>query len=216
MVALAGLIGAGRTELARAIFGITKTTGGTLKLGGELVTIRSPRHARTLGVALVPEDRQHDGLLMTQDISFNTTLAYLQNLLRLGWLSRGTLAIATEGYTQRLNLVHRSLDQKAMELSGGNQQKVVLAKWLMTEPRLLILDEPTRGVDVGAKHEVHKLIREQADNGVAVLMISSDLLEVLSLSDRIIVMREGRTVAELDTKSATEQDIIMAAAGSMS
>ena len=216
VVALAGLIGAGRTELARAIFGITKPTGGTLKLGAEQVSIRSPRHARSLGVALVPEDRQHDGLLMTQDISFNSTLAFLQDLLEFGWLKRGALATATESYTQRLNLVHRSLDQKVMELSGGNQQKVVLAKWLMTGPKLLILDEPTRGVDVGAKHEVHKLIRQQADNGVAVLMISSDLLEVLSLSDRIVVMREGRTVAELATQSATGQDIMMAAAGSAS
>jgi rhamnose transport system ATP-binding protein len=213
VVTLAGLVGAGRTELARALFGITRPTGGVILWDGHAVVIPSPQSAMKLGIALVPEDRQHDGLLMPQAISFNATLAFLKRLSPGAWLLRGKLNEVSRGYANRLNLVHLSQDQPVNQLSGGNQQKVVLAKWLMTGPKLLILDEPTRGVDVGAKHEVHKLIREQADQGLAVLMISSDLPEVLALSDRIVVMHQGRTIAEFEGSTATEQQIMFAATG---
>ena len=213
IVTLAGLVGSGRTELARALFGITRWTSGTVTLNGEPIQIASPKHARKKHIALVPEDRQHDGLLMRQDIAFNATLAQLTRLSAKGWLRRKTLQDASREYAKLLRIVHRNLDQPAMELSGGNQQKVVLAKWLMTQPQVLILDEPTRGIDVGAKEEVHNLIRELANQGKAVLVISSDLMEVLALSDRIVVMRKGSTVASLNGNTATEEQVMSAAFG---
>ncbi|HEY3779923.1 MAG TPA: sugar ABC transporter ATP-binding protein [Fimbriimonadaceae bacterium] len=213
VVCLSGLVGSGRTEFARALFGITRATAGSIQLGGAEVMITSPRAAKQMGIALVPEDRQHDGLLMPQAIAFNATLARLSKLCRSGWLNRKKLEQASMGYAERLRLAYRGQDQPVMELSGGNQQKVVISKWLMTEPKLLILDEPTRGVDVGAKHEVHKLIREQAEQGLAVLMISSDLPEVLALSDRILVMHAGTVVAEIEGKSATQEQVMFAATG---
>lgn len=213
VVGVAGLVGAGRTELARAIFGITQPTEGSIRLNGNAVKIRSPREAEALGITLVPEDRQHDGLLMPQDVAFNATLAEISNLSKSGWLKRRRITEATNQYAERLRLSFRKLDQPVRELSGGNQQKVVLSKWFMSGPKLLILDEPTRGVDVGAKDEVHKLIREQANNGLAVLMISSDLAEILAMSDRIVVMRKGTTVATFNRAEATEQKIMAAAIG---
>lgn len=213
VVALAGLVGAGRTEVARALFGISRSSRGEIKLLGTPREISSPRDAIRLGIGLLPEDRQHDGLIRQHSVTFNTTLVILKALSNLGWLRPKRMRSATVLYTDRLKVAYRSPDQEAGELSGGNQQKVVLSKWLMTQPKLLILDEPTRGVDVGAKHEVHKLIREQAAAGVAVLMISSDLQEVLALSDRITVMREGRIVAEMDGATATQEKVMFAATG---
>lgn len=212
IVGLAGLVGAGRTELARVLFGIERPSSGSIQINGSTIDVKSPRQAQSVGIALVPEDRRQDGLLMPQAISFNATLPSLSSLSPAGMLNHGAQNTATLGYVDRLGLVRRNLDQPVVELSGGNQQKVVLSKWLMTEPKLLILDEPTRGVDVGAKHEVHKAVRQLADDGLAVLMISSDLPEVLSLSDRILVMREGSLVQELDAKDATEESIMSAAA----
>jgi rhamnose transport system ATP-binding protein len=213
VVCLSGLVGSGRTEFAQALFGITRATAGAVQLNGSQVVITSPRAAKQMGMALVPEDRQHEGLLMPQAIAFNSTLARLTELCRGGWLRRKKLEEVSNTFAERLQLVYRDQDQTVMELSGGNQQKVVLSKWLMTGPKLLILDEPTRGVDVGAKHEVHKFIREQAEQGLAVLMISSDLPEVLALSDRILVMREGTVVAEFEGKSATQEQVMFAATG---
>jgi rhamnose transport system ATP-binding protein len=213
VLCLAGLVGAGRTELAQALFGITRPTEGTITLQGKETRIKSPQAARKHGIALVPEDRQHDGLLMPQPIVFNSTLAYLSSLTTAGLLNRKRLKQTSEDYATRLQLAHRDQDQPVLQLSGGNQQKVVLSKWLMTNPKLLILDEPTRGVDVGAKHEVHKFIREQANSGVAVLMISSDLPEVLALSDRIAVMREGSLVTTLNGPTATAEQVMFAATG---
>lgn len=231
---LAGLVGAGRTELARALFGITRVRSGEILLSAESTqalrgpqpeTLRasalsrvasplSPIVALRLGIALLPEDRQQDGLLMPQSISFNATLAHLRKLSSGGWLNRKRILESSKTFAQRLNLSHRSQDQPVAQLSGGNQQKVVLSKWLMTQPRVLILDEPTRGVDVGAKHEVHVLIRELAKQGVAVLMISSDLPEVLAVSDRIVVMREGRVAAEIPS-GATQEQVMLAATGAL-
>jgi rhamnose transport system ATP-binding protein len=213
IVGLAGLVGAGRTELARAIFGISRANQGVMKLEGQAVAVCSPQQAQKMGIGLVPEDRRHDGLLMPQPISFNASLIHLRELCRMEWLNRGRIDSATEAQTARLKLSRRSLGQPVEELSGGNQQKVVLAKWLMTSPKLLILDEPTRGVDVGAKHEVHTIIRELANQGMAVLMISSDLPEVLRLSDRVYVMRQGRIAAEMPAAEATEEKIMFAATG---
>jgi rhamnose transport system ATP-binding protein len=214
VLGLAGLVGAGRTELARALFGHTRPTSGTIKFNGQEARINSTRDARSKGIALVPEDRIHDGLLTPQSIAFNATLADLQHASTAGWIDHKRIADKTKQFAERLNLVCRSLSQPVAQLSGGNQQKVVLSKWLMTAPKLLILDEPTRGVDVGAKREVHKTIRELADQGLAVLMVSSDLTEVLTLCDRVLVMREGRIVGELNAEEASEEGVMSLATGS--
>lgn len=212
VVGFVGLVGAGRTELAQALFGI-RPHSGTILLDGKRANLSSPRNAISNGIALVPEDRQHDGLLSFQSIGFNATLAWLSRLCRFGWLNQKKIKAQTVDFGKRLKLAYRGAEQPISELSGGNQQKVVLSRWLMTDAKVLILDEPTRGVDVGAKHEVHKLIREQADQGMAVMMISSDLPEALALSDRILVMREGRIAAELPGKTATQPQIMAAATG---
>ncbi|MEZ0327002.1 MAG: sugar ABC transporter ATP-binding protein [Fimbriimonas sp.] len=213
IVGLAGLVGAGRTDVARAIFGIAKPSSGTLLVSGKEVRINNPRQAMKLGLALVPEDRQHEGLLMPMSITRNATLAILRQLATAGWVRDRAANDLTEREADKLQLVRRSTDQTVAELSGGNQQKVVLAKWLVTKPSILILDEPTRGVDVGAKAEVHRLIRELAAQGLAVLMISSDLSEVLEMSDRILVMREGRLAGELPRGAPAEAVMQAAATG---
>ncbi len=213
IVGLAGLVGAGRTELAQAIFGIDRRTAGRIVIDGKEVRIRGPRDAMAQGLALVPEDRQHDGLLMPMTISENSSLASLRSLASFGWLRDRREKDAAGELAQKMRLAHRSLDQPVRELSGGNQQKVVLAKWLQTRPKVLILDEPTRGVDIGAKEEVHRLMRELVDGGLGILMISSDLPEVLDMSDRVLVMREGRLVAELPRAEADSERIMFAATG---
>ena len=209
IVGLAGLVGAGRTEVCEAIFGVTRATSGTVEVQGEAVALKSPREAVAKGVAMVPEDRQHHGLLLPLSITSNATLPVLRGV----WLREKRERKAAEEATSRLRTVLRSVAQPVRELSGGNQQKVVLAKWLMTEPKVLILDEPTRGVDVGAKEEVHRTIRELADGGMAILVVSSDLTEVIDLSDRVLVMREGRLVGELAGDAATPEGVMRAATG---
>jgi rhamnose transport system ATP-binding protein len=214
VIGVAGLVGAGRTELARVLFGMAKASAGEILVKGQQVSIRSPREAKRLGIALVPEDRQHEGLLMPQSVTFNATLAQLGKFAPGGWIRPAALGKASTSYAEKLKLAYRSGEQPVGQLSGGNQQKVVLSKWLMTAPQMLILDEPTRGVDVGAKHEVHKAIRAQADAGMAVLMISSDLLEILSVSDRVLVMRGGQMVAEFGA-GPTEEQVMAAATGAV-
>lgn len=216
VVGLAGLVGAGRTELARSLFGITAPSAGQIKLNGSEVRLHSPKDAQTKGIALVPEDRIHDGLMMPQSIAFNLTMPNLDRLSRFGWVYEKESRKSASHFAEELGLVFRGIDQPVSELSGGNQQKVVLGKWLSTDPMLLILDEPTRGVDVGAKHQVHGMIRELANQGLGVLMISSDLKEVLTLSDRIAVMRGGRIVAEMPAEGATEEAIMLHATGEAS
>jgi len=213
IVALAGLVGAGRTEVCEAIFGVRKFVSGQVRIGGEPVRIDSPRAAIRHGLAMVPEDRQHDGLLLPMSLSSNATLAIVQRLSAKGWLNIKNEASRSKDYLARLKTKYSSLEQAARELSGGNQQKIVLAKWLMSEPRILILDEPTRGVDIGAKEEVHRLIRELASQGLAVLMVSSDLPEVLAMADRILVTREGRIVGEMPGNTATAEEVMLAATG---
>lgn len=213
IVALAGLVGAGRTEVARAIFGITTPDSGQVLIAGKAARIHGPRDAMRLGLALVPEDRQHHGVLMPQSIWRNATLAIADRLTRLGLVRDAAAKAQTTDYVRRLQVRLRSIGQPIRELSGGNQQKIVLAKWLMTKPRVMILDEPTRGIDIGAKAEVHKLVSTLAAEGIAVLMISSELPEILAMADRILVMREGRLVRELSRADATAHRVIEAATG---
>jgi len=213
IVGLAGLVGAGRTDVCRAIFGISRPHAGRIEVGGREVRIRNPREAMARGLAMVPEDRQHEGLLMPMSISQNGSLAFLRRLAKGGWLREGKERATAQEYAQRLRLAHRSVTQPVRELSGGNQQKVVLAKWLVTQPKVLILDEPTRGVDVGAKDEVHRLMRDLVGQGLAILMVSSDLPEVLDLSDCVLVMREGRLVGRFDRADATPESVMLAATG---
>lgn len=209
IVGLAGLVGAGRTEVCEAIFGVTRPTAGTVEVGGKVVAFRSPREAVARGVAMVPEDRQHHGLLLPMSIAANATLP----TLRGAWLHPKAERATAEAATARLRTAFRSVDQPVRELSGGNGQKVVLAKWMLARPRIMILDEPTRGVDVGAKEEVHRLIRELADSGMAVLLVSSDLPEILGLSDRVLVMRAGWLVGEFAGDAATPEGVMAAATG---
>lgn len=213
IVGLGGLVGAGRTEVCRTIFGVDRPTAGTVEFDGNPVSIRRPSEALALGIAMVPEDRQHEGLLPPMSIEHNVSLSILRSLATIGWVDRKQEGRLAKEYVQRLRTVFRSLDQPVRELSGGNQQKVVLGKWLLTKPRLLILDEPTRGVDIGAKEEVHRLILQLVEQGLALLVVSSDLPELLALCDRIVVMREGSVMRELTREDATPESVMRAATG---
>ena len=216
IVALAGLVGAGRSEVARAIFGIDRYDAGSVEVDGHALTRGSPTAAMAVGVGFVPEDRRQHGLVMELSIARNIALASLWRLARAGLLSGRTERSFAADWAERLQVKYSRITSPVTFLSGGNQQKVVLAKWLSRKPSLLIVDEPTRGIDVGTKAEVHRLIASLARDGVAVLVISSELPEVLSLADRILVMHEGRLAAELTHDQATEQTIVAAATGQRS
>ncbi|MCS6835401.1 MAG: sugar ABC transporter ATP-binding protein [Anaerolineae bacterium] len=208
VLGVAGLAGSGQTELARVLFGVRQPQSGSLWLDGRQVRFRSPQEAIAHGVAYVPEDRKSLGLVLMMGVQANMSLAALTRYQRHGLIDFARLRQLVADWTQRLN-IKASVQQESVELlSGGNQQKVVLAKWLALQPRVLILNEPTRGIDVGAKAEVHQLIREIAAGGMAVLMISSELPEVLSVSDRIIVMRQGRISGELLAHEADETRVL--------
>ena len=213
IVALAGLVGSGRSEVARSIFGVDRYDSGTITILGRNLKAGSPSEAMDSGVALVPEDRRQQGLFMPTSIAKNAAITMLASL-RKGFLLRSSSErkVADE-WTKILQTKYASIDDPVERLSGGNQQKVVLAKWLATNPRLLIIDEPTRGIDVGTKSEVHKLLSQKAQEGLAVLMISSELPEVLGMADRILVMREGHIVRELTRTEASSEKIIAAATG---
>ncbi|MBX2998095.1 MAG: sugar ABC transporter ATP-binding protein [Caldilineaceae bacterium] len=214
VLGFAGLVGARRTDVGLALFGIEPADSGEILLEGKPVKIHSPEQAMRLGIAYVTEDRRHLGLTLPMSIATNITLPTLpQYTSRLG-LVKGQAEIATaEHFRQRLSIRTPSVGLAAGKLSGGNQQKVVLSKWLNTRPKLLILDEPTRGIDVGAKAEVHHMIAELADAGMAILLISSDLPEVLAMSDRVLVMREGRQQGIFERAEATQERILTAAMG---
>ncbi|HTO04124.1 MAG TPA: sugar ABC transporter ATP-binding protein, partial [Opitutus sp.] len=209
---LAGLVGAGRTELARILFGLTPADTGEIIVRGETRAIRSPRDAVDLGIAYVPEDRRRHGVVLELPIAQNISLAVHRRLFRGSWLRFGAERQLAENFIGKLAIKTAGPDAAAGTLSGGNQQKVALARWLATEPKILILDEPTQGVDVGAKSEIHRIIRNLANEGLAVILISSDLPEVIGMSDRIGVMREGRLVAVLPAKTAAES-VMTAALG---
>ncbi len=210
VVGLAGLVGAGRTELARAIFGITPADSGEMFLRGRGVAIRSPRDAVGRGIAYLPEDRRRHGVILEMPIAHNLTMAIHPRIFPGGWLRPAAERALALNYIRDLDVRASGPDAPGHSLSGGNQQKVSLGRWLATKPGLLILDEPTQGVDVGAKSEIHKLIRRLAREGLAVLMISSDLPEILGMSDRIAVMRGGSVVAVLP--GGSEADGVMAVA----
>ena len=213
VVALAGLVGSGRSEVVRAVFGIDRYDTGEVLVAGRPLRGGDPRAALARGVALVPEDRRQQGLLMPASIARNSALVVLGRLRRWGLVrARDERAVAQE-WAERLHLRHAGIDRPVERLSGGNQQKVVLAKWLATRPRLLVVDEPTRGIDIATKAEVHRLLREQAAQGLAVLMVSSELPEVLGMADRVLVMREGRLTASLSRAEATQERIMLAAVG---
>jgi rhamnose transport system ATP-binding protein len=214
VVCMSGLIGARRTDVGLALFGVAPADRGTVEVAGHPVTITSPRQAQALGIAYVSEDRRKMGLALEESIAANITLPMLDSYAnRWGIIDRMREMADALDYRKRLQIKAASLTARVGTLSGGNQQKVMLAKWLNTKPTILIVDEPTRGIDVGAKAEVHQIIRDLAAAGVAVIVISSDLPEVLSLADRILIMREGRLVAEMAGDTATEQAVMRAAVG---
>ncbi|MCT2588215.1 sugar ABC transporter ATP-binding protein [Actinophytocola gossypii] len=213
VVGLAGLVGSGRSEVARAVFGVDERDAGTVTVAGRPLRTGDPRAAIAAGLAMVPEDRREQGLVLDLSIERNATLARLRAVSRLGVVRRARERAVAGEWAGRLGLRFRRLGDPVATLSGGNQQKVVLGKWLATEPAVLIVDEPTRGIDVGAKVEVHALLADLAARGIAVLMISSELSEVLGMADRVLVMHEGRLTAELDRAEATEEAVMHAATG---
>ncbi|WP_394793657.1 sugar ABC transporter ATP-binding protein [Armatimonas sp.] len=209
IVGLAGLVGAGRTEVARALFGLLPLDSGEILVKGERVRINNPSDAMQHGLALVPEDRQHQGALLPWSIWQNASLASLRGT----WLAPGKERELAQSGRESFEVRCQSVEQSLAELSGGNQQKIVLSKWLATNPKVLILDEPTRGVDVGAKALIHDEIQKLTREGLGVLLISSDLPEVLALADRVLVMREGKLVRELSREEANPESVIAAATG---
>jgi rhamnose transport system ATP-binding protein len=211
ILGMSGLIGAGRTNVARALFGTEPATEGTIKLDGKVVTITNPDTAMALGIGYVPEDRKEHGLVLKMSIADNITLPILSKFATAGWLNEDQELQTAKSDAQKLEVKMASVEQPVGQLSGGNQQKVVLAKWLGTKPRVLILDEPTRGIDVGTKAAVHRLMSSLAAQGLAILMISSELPEVLGMSDRILVMREGRLTGEFSRAEATQEKLMLAA-----
>jgi rhamnose transport system ATP-binding protein len=213
ILGFSGLVGAGRTEMARVLFGIDRAESGEIWLKGKKVRIRSPQQAMEYGIAYVPEDRHQQGLVVNFSIAANVTLAILQQVSRLGLLDpRREQKIAGE-YSSQLSIRSSGVEQLVNALSGGNQQKVVLSKWLATNPSVLILDEPTRGIDVGAKAEVHRIISDLAARGLAIILISSELPEVLAMADQIIVLHEGRVAGTFTRSEATQERVMFAATG---
>lgn len=209
IVGLAGLVGAGRTNVAETLFGVTPATGGDIRIRGERVTITSPHRAMQHGMALLTEDRKETGLFLALSVSENMEMAVLRDgYTHGGFVARHRLAHECDDMTTLLRIKTPDLEERIGNLSGGNQQKVLIGRWLMTHPRILILDEPTRGIDVGAKAEIHRLVSRLAADGVAILMISSELPEVIGMSDRILVMHEGRITGELSREAATQVRIM--------
>ncbi len=213
VVALAGLVGSGRSEVARAVFGIDRYDAGQVAVNGKQLKKASPTSAMAAGIGFVPEDRRQQGLVMDMSVQQNVALASLHDLERGGLIRASAERAMASDWAARLKIKYGRLTDPVSMLSGGNQQKVVLAKWLGRKPSLLIVDEPTRGIDVGTKAEVHNLLAELAGSGVGILMISSELPEVLGVSDRILVMREGALVAEFSHAVASEEAVMSAAMG---
>jgi rhamnose transport system ATP-binding protein len=207
IVGMAGLVGSGRSETAQCIFGILHPDSGEIQIAGKVAKIGSPRQAMKLGIAYVPEDRGTQGLVREMKIRENLSMAILDTFTRLGFVSKREERASGNRLIEQLNIIATSGEQVVNKLSGGNQQKVVVGKWLASQPKMLIVDEPTRGVDVGAKAEIHRLLSELAQQGLGILMISSELPEVLGMSDRILVMRNSRLVAEFARAEATQENV---------
>jgi ribose transport system ATP-binding protein len=213
ILGFAGLVGAGRTELMQTLFGVTPALGGTFELEGKPFTPQSPRDAIAAGVFLAPEDRKRHGLVLPMTIAENTSLPNIASYARFGWLDRKTEATVAESEVKRLRTKTFGIGQKVVNLSGGNQQKVVLGKWLAMKPKILILDEPTRGIDVGAKAEIYRHMAALAAEGVTILMVSSDMEEILGMSDRVVVMHEKRVRGVLPREGLTQERIAMLMTG---
>jgi ribose transport system ATP-binding protein len=213
VVCMAGLIGSGRTEVGRLLFGADRRTGGTVRIDGRESRPADPFSAITDGVAMVPEDRKEQGLFLDHSVEDNIAISSLDRFVTAGVVRRGQVRDAVQAQMQRLHLRLNALDLPVKALSGGNQQKAALARWLLRDSKVLILDEPTRGVDIGAKREIYELIDELARAGKAVLVISSDLPEAIGISDRLLVMRAGRIIRELRSDSTTEEEVMFHATG---
>jgi len=213
IVVLAGLVGAGRTELAHALFGIVKPLGGQILLDDRPIVISSPQDAMRAGIILVPEDRKLHGLIMEMAVETNITLASLERYQKMKMIQFDEVRTVAKDMVTKLDVRLRSIDQLVESLSGGNQQKVVLAKWLCLNPRVLLLDEPTRGIDVVAKEEIYRLMERLASQGVAILVISSEMLEVLGIADRILVMHEGSISGQLSKEQFSEEAVVHLATG---
>ncbi len=213
IVGLAGLVGAGRTEFARVLFGLTPADDGDILIGGTPVVIDSPARAIALGIAYLPEDRRRHGVILELSVAANTSLALLKKMSRRGLFDFARERRLAGDFVHRLGIKTPSIDAPVSNLSGGNQQKVALARWLATNPSLLILDEPTQGIDVGSKAEIHRLMGELAARGMGVLMISSELPEILAMSDRIVVMHAGTIVGQLERAEATQESVLELALG---
>jgi rhamnose transport system ATP-binding protein len=213
IVGFYGLVGAGRSEVMQALFGLTPIAKGTIKLDGKVITVDSASAAIRHGIAYVPEDRQHQGAHLSLPIVHNVTLPILPGIgFFLGGRSAAEIAIARR-YCEQLELKANHFGQHVSELSGGNQQKVVLAKWLATAPKVIILDEPTKGIDIGSKAAVHRFISELVAQGLSVILVSSELPEVLGMADRIVVMHQGRIQREFSRLEATPENVVAAASG---
>ena len=208
-----GLVGAGRSEFMQALFGITQPSKGAVSIGGEVAIIRSPADAIARGIVYVPEERGRQGTVTGLPIFQNVTLPSLSKTSRAGFLRLAEEFRLARDYTQRLDLRAAALDRDVGTLSGGNQQKVVIAKWLATKPKVIILDEPTKGIDIGSKAAVHEFMSELAAQGLSVIMVSSEIPEILGMSDRVIVMRQGRMVAIYDRDGLDAEKLVRAAAG---
>ena len=215
IVGVAGLVGAGRTEMLRAVFGVDRAVGGEIRVAGKIVNIKSPRDAINAGLALVPEDRKQQGLILEMAVRQNVGLASLRREKKGGaFLNRGYERTVTDEMIGKLGIKTPGPEQIVQYLSGGNQQKVVLGKWLAMHPRVLMLDEPTRGIDVGAKAEIYALMEKLAKSGVAILFVSSEMEEILGMSDRALVMHEGRITGELMREELSEEAVMHLATGS--
>ncbi|NRF95675.1 sugar ABC transporter ATP-binding protein [Paenibacillus frigoriresistens] len=214
ILGFAGLVGAGRSEVMRAIFGIDRIESGEIKLSGNAVTIKCPQDAISLGIGFVPEDRKTQGLLLGMSVKENITISSLEKVSDFKWFMNGKReADVTNQFIENLSIKTSSPNQYVSNLSGGNQQKVVLAKWLAIKPRILIVDEPTRGVDINAKKEIYAEMNRLAREGVGIIMVSSDLTEILGMSDRILVMHEGSVRGEFSSANATQENITYVAFG---
>lgn len=208
IVGLFGLVGAGRTELLKLIFGATRPTGGRIALEGRALSIRKPAEAIQAGIMLCPEDRKKEGIIPIRSVGENINLSVRRTFARLGFINSRKEKENAEAYIRRLGIKTPSLSRLIRSLSGGNQQKVILARWLSERVRVMLLDEPTRGIDIGAKSEIYAIMTELARAGVGVMVVSSDLPEILGISDRILVMRQGRLVASLTREEATEERVL--------
>lgn len=208
ILGFAGLVGAGRSEVMRAVFGVDKKETGTIRINKKEVSIRSTVDAIKNNIGFLPEDRKEQALVLGMSVKENTTLACLSKLAKMQIIDKKKEVKVSQDFTNKLRIKTPSIEQKVMNLSGGNQQKVVIGKWMATDPNILILDEPTRGIDVGSKKEIHQLMSLLAQNGVAIIMISSELPEIIGMSDRIIVMHEGRIKGELTCEEASQERIM--------